>query len=233
MFVSTPLPTPAEADETRRATSMAVLDTFPYGRARLCRPCSACCIRLPVPAGVIGPHPKPSDTGCPHLCATGCRIYPRRHKICVDFHCEWLRDPSWAEEWRPDRSGLLCLREEIEAGLPAAAVYEILPGALQRPTAIEIVAALERRTMAIAFVDIQERRRCLLSEGLVHPAQPGPPRPHFLGPQCPRPDGPKSPRRRLLPISRQVAHNAAEDAAAATVLEFLGRVDADLGRGAA
>ena len=169
---------------------MAAFDAFTPNGRRACRPCSACCTHLPISAGAVGLRPKPAGTACPHVCATGCSIYPNRPKLCVDFCCVWLRDRSWAEAWRPDRSGLMCLREEIAPGLPAAAVYEILPGALQGPAAAEIIAALKRTTVAVAVVDSQERCECLLGERRIHPAEPGPPKPHFGGPQSGQPDRP-------------------------------------------
>lgn len=172
---------------------METSDALPAGGSRVCRPCTACCTRLPIPAGVIGPRRKPAREDCPHLGAAACNVYPPPYKACLDFCCAWLGNRDWAEAWRPDRSGLLCLREEIEAGLPAAAVYEIRPGALQEPAAVEIIAALKRTTVVIALVDGQRRRRCLLGERLVHAGHPGPSRPHFLGRQGLRPGGPNCP----------------------------------------
>ncbi len=97
--------------------------------SRACGGCSACCVVLPIPAGEVGPGPKAAGAPCPHLCVAGCAIYASRPALCAKFRCAWLADPSWPETWRPDRSGLLCLREKLEGGVPAAVVYEIVPGA--------------------------------------------------------------------------------------------------------
>ena len=125
-----------------------------------CRPCSACCVWLPIPADVVGPGAKPAGISCPHLCKTGCKIYGQRPETCNNFACVWFVDESWPAAWRPDRSGLLCLREQIE-GHSAAAVYEIRNDALQTPLATEMVNELRRTTAVFVLVDLHQRRRCL------------------------------------------------------------------------
>jgi hypothetical protein len=55
----------------------------------------------------------------------------------------------------------MCLRELLELTTPAAAVYEIRPGALRRPEAAEILAALQRTTAAVAIIDFRGQRRRL------------------------------------------------------------------------
>lgn len=111
---------------------------------RICGSCTACCTHLPLFGGE-GP--------CPHAGALGCRIYSRRPEPCARFACQWLRDPLWPAPWRPDRAGLLCLREVIEGAVAAAEVYEICPGALKRPEAAEILKALARTAATISIVD--------------------------------------------------------------------------------
>ncbi|MBN2476218.1 MAG: hypothetical protein JXB62_16515 [Pirellulales bacterium] len=139
---------------------MADLQILPHHGVRTCRPCLACCVHLPIPPGMIGPGEKPAGIRCTHLGARGCRIYNRRPTMCANFRCAWLNNASWPETWRPDRSGLLCLREPI-AGRVAAAVYEICLGALQKPAATEILDALQRTTDVVAVVDARQRRWCL------------------------------------------------------------------------
>jgi hypothetical protein len=151
---------------------MAATGHCPTSERRVCIPCTVCCVRLPIPLGVVGPNPKPAGVPCPRLGGIGCEVYPQRPALCVDFHCAWLREPSWSEAWRPDRSGLLCLREEIEAGTAIAAVYEVRPGALEGPAAVEILAELKRTTAAVAVVDCQGHRRCLSGEQTVRPDGP-------------------------------------------------------------
>ncbi len=167
--------------------SVATFDVSHSGDPRTCGACSACCIYLPISAGAIGRDHKPAGIGCPRLCASGCGTYATRPKMCVEFCCTWLRDGNWAEAWRPDRSGLICLREEIETGLRAAAVYEIRAGALQEPEAARILEALEETTVVIAVVDSQECKLRQMSERLFHPAAAPTEEPLFLGPQTAQP----------------------------------------------
>ena len=150
-------------------------------RTHVCENCSACCTHLSIPVGDVGPGIKPAGIPCPNLTAAGCRIYGRRPKTCVDFACAWLDDTDWAASWRPDRSGLFCLRAEIEPGIPAAAVYELWPNALQPPVAAEILTELKRTTMVIALINAQQQRQKLLGNWVASPSQPTVPTPHFVG----------------------------------------------------
>jgi len=127
--------------------------------ARECSPCTACCTMLPMPAGVLGPGSKPAGTPCRHQTAGGCRAYGLRPQACRDFRCAWLADESWPVHWRPDRSGLLCLREEMAEGMTAAAVYEIQPGALTRPTGRNILSSLNDSCVAVAVIDASGQRQ--------------------------------------------------------------------------
>ena len=146
-----------------------------------CGACSACCTHLSIPAGDVGPGMKPAGLPCPNLTAAGCRIYGRRPKTCVDFACAWLDDTDWPESWRPDHSGLFCLKAEIEPGTPAAAVYEIRPDALQTPVAAEIFTELKRTTMVIAIINAQQEREKLSGNWVASPPEPAVPAPHFIG----------------------------------------------------
>ena len=140
----------------------------------------ACCIRLPIPAGEVGPERKPPGVTCPRLSASGCQIYARRPKLCVDFQCTWLADASWPEPWRPDRSGVMCLRETIDDDMPAAAVYEVRRGALDEPIVAEIIEELKRTTAVIALIDREQERRCLLGHLGIPTAKTTVRKPHFL-----------------------------------------------------
>jgi hypothetical protein len=128
---------------------------------RQCGSCQACCICFPIPAGQIGPGSKPAGVACPHLGEHGCRCYAQRPQLCKDFRCAWHADASWPDPWRPDRSGLVCLRETLSDGLVAAAVFETAPGALQSETGRQILAELQRTTSVVAMVDADQQRRCL------------------------------------------------------------------------
>ncbi len=85
-----------------------------------------------------------------------------RPKSCADFRCTWLSDETWPEIWRPDHSGVLCLREEILDGLKAAVVYEMEPGTLLRETTQEIVEEMRRTTSIVVLVDTQQQRQSLM-----------------------------------------------------------------------
>jgi len=157
---------------------------------RRCQSCTACCIHLPIPAGIVGPDDKPPGAPCPHVDGCGCRVYARRPHVCDEFACAWLKSPDWPEAWRPDRSGLMCLCEELDPGLFASAVYEVRPGALRKPLALQIIERLRESTAAVVLIDhSRQRRRCLLGRprgAAPHRAMPAP---HFLMPAT-QPVGP-------------------------------------------
>lgn len=142
-------------------TSMASDCPLSTAASRQCGSCQLCCSCFPIPAGMIGPGEKPAGVACPHLGDSGCRRYAQRPQLCKDFRCAWHVDASWPDEWRPDRSGLLCLRETLSGGLLAAAVFETRPGALESDLGQQIIAALRQSTSVVATVDIVQQRRCL------------------------------------------------------------------------
>jgi hypothetical protein len=146
---------------------------------RHCGRCTACCTHLPIPAGVVGPGTKPAGVACPHLSGGGCRIYALRPAVCVAFRCAWLADGGWPDAWRPDQSGLFCLRERLGNGLPAAVAYEIQPGALDHQTAAAILAELQRTTAVVVAIDVHERRQRLVGRWRADEAHPVVPAPHF------------------------------------------------------
>ena len=150
---------------------------------RRCGACTACCTHLPISSGQVGPGPKPAGVRCPHLGYAGCRIYMRRPRLCANFRCDWHRNQSWPQSWRPDRSGLLCLSEEIRKGLPAALVYEIRNAALETPSAAAILEQLKQNTVVIAVVDTRKRRHRIMGNLRIDTLQPRIPAPHFLGRQ--------------------------------------------------
>jgi Fe-S-cluster containining protein len=156
-------------------------DSTSTTRAHVCGACRACCTHLVIPAGDVGPGMKPAGIPCPNITAAGCRIYGRRPKTCVNFTCAWLDDTDWPEGWRPDHSGLLCLRALIEPGTPAAAVYELRPDALQLPVAAEILNELKRTTTVVAIINVQQERKKLLGNWVASPPEPAVPAPHFVG----------------------------------------------------
>ncbi|HWE04420.1 MAG TPA: hypothetical protein VG326_18595 [Tepidisphaeraceae bacterium] len=89
-----------------------------------CGGCTVCC-------HVMGLRDlgKPFYARCEHVADKGCGIYADRPKNCQDFVCSWaaglLGD---AENWRPDRSGLLFFLRRFSDGLWLE-IYEAVPGA--------------------------------------------------------------------------------------------------------
>ena len=183
-------------------------------RNHVCGNCQACCTHLSIPAGDVGPGIKPAGVPCPNITPAGCRIYGCRPKTCVNFACAWLDDTDWLENWRPDRSGLFCLREEIEPGTPAAAVYELRPNALQTPVAVQILTELKRTTVVAAIINARRQRRKLLGNWVVSPPQPTSPlhtssaargrKPSQIHPGRPAPASDGHPRRTPRTWSRRL-----------------------------
>lgn len=147
-----------------------------------CGDCHACCIHLPIPAGKVCGNAKPAGAECVHLRKHGCQIYQERPTTCRQFTCAWLSEPSWPLAWRPERSGLLCLREEIDNGVAAALVYEIQPDAIARPTTRAILERLKESTAVVALVNLQRQRQLLRGHHWVEPGERTVRRPHFLKP---------------------------------------------------
>ena len=55
---------------------------------------------------------------CKHcILGQGCGIYETRFEICRTFVCGWRMVPQLGESWRPDKSGILILTQEV-AKLP-------------------------------------------------------------------------------------------------------------------
>ena len=158
---------------------------------RRCQSCVACCTHLPIPAGLVSPGAKPAGVPCPHICPTGCRAYARRPQMCVDFRCAWFGDPSWPERWRPDRCALLCLRQDLDGKVPAAAVYETQPQARRQSVAQEILAELVRTVAVVVVIDTEGRRWQVPGHWLPHTKHEAVPPPHFL--RRPAPSTPLNP----------------------------------------
>jgi len=121
-----------------------------------CGPCTACCVHVPIPAGIVAPKAKPAGVTCPHLEEQGCARYDDRPDTCVRFHCAWLADGTWPEAWRPHEAGLLCLREMMPNGTTASVVYETVAGRLNSPVAERIIAELQSTSAAVVIVDAQD-----------------------------------------------------------------------------
>jgi hypothetical protein len=118
-----------------------------------CGNCTVCCMALRVIE--IG---KEAGIYCRHcLPGKGCGIYETRFEICRTFLCGWRLVPELDAAWRPDKSGILMLRQEV-AKLPeayrAAGIgmnFVILGGekAILRPGFAEYVTTLVKRHVAV------------------------------------------------------------------------------------
>lgn len=165
---------------------------------RACGRCTACCVRLSIPAGVVAAGPKTEGRPCPLLGACGCSVYPSRPAICRDFVCTWLKSPDWPPEWRPDRVGLLCITETLGESLIGALVYELHPGALQSSAAAAMVKRL--RDACDFVVTVTESGLRQLTPGLrVDRGEPARRAPHFS-------------RNTVLPRPTAPSHSTADDA---------------------
>ncbi len=172
---------PIEATSNQPAATQDVNGSIDSAQ-RSCGDCHACCIHLPVPAGEVCRNAKPAGVECPHLLEHGCQIYPKRPTTCRQFNCVWLTEPSWPLAWRPEQSGLLCLREKIDGGVSAALVYEIQQGSLARPTTEAVLAKLKDSTAIVALVNLQRQRQVLRGRQWMGPGEHAVRRPHFLKP---------------------------------------------------
>lgn len=75
---------------------------------RTCGNCTECCFVCPVEA-----LDKPLMTRCDHQREGGCKIYPDRPGACRHYQCSWLTG-EFADEHRPDRSGVLFEHTELQ-----------------------------------------------------------------------------------------------------------------------
>lgn len=184
---SAPRPgTAPTSDDSRRSSERLMgqqgVDDGAVACEHSCGDCHVCCIHLPIPAGEVSTTIKPPGAICPRLTREGCRDYDQRPATCRQFQCAWLVEPTWPMAWRPERSRLLCLREDIDNGVSAALVYEIAPDALARPTTRPILEQLRESTAVVAVVNLQKQRKLLRGRQWVDEGTHGVRRPHFLRP---------------------------------------------------
>ena len=118
-----------------------------------CGDCTVCChslrvIELDKPAGIYCQHCVPGK---------GCGIYETRFDICRTFLCGWRQVPQLGDAWRPDRSGILIMMQEVDK-LPEmhraagkGVNFVILGGekAILRPGFAEYVSTLVARNVAV------------------------------------------------------------------------------------
>lgn len=133
-------------DDERAIRTNRAVNSSPGDEAgdpsRVCGECNACCVRLAIPAGLVGASAKAECQPCPLLGRRGCSIYPARPTICRDFACTWWKRHDWPPEWRPDRIGLLSISEVVGGTLLGALIYELRPGALRTEAGATLLARL-------------------------------------------------------------------------------------------
>lgn len=147
---------------------------------RRCQGCTACCVWLPIPAGHVSQQEKPARVACPWLKQNGCGIYPDRPIMCQQFACTWLKHLDWPEEWRPDRSGLLCLTESVFSTVSGSAVYELRPQRLSSEVGQEILKAVARLSNFVVCITVSGHRYHRPSYRWEPPSSPSVERPHFI-----------------------------------------------------
>ena len=91
-------------------------------------------------------------------------MYASRPQMCDAFRCAWLKNANWPDSWRPDRSGLFCLHEQLPGDVPAALVYEIRPDAFAQASAADVFHALRRTAAFVIVVDAKQCRRRLAGD---------------------------------------------------------------------
>jgi len=114
---------------------------------RHCGPCTACCVVLKIDVPELR---KKARVPCRHLTASGCGIYAKRPAVCREFLCGWRLFEELGDDWRPDLSGVLALRN-APGELPQAwrsasyGVHLVITGgeaAVMRPAFTDYVAQL-------------------------------------------------------------------------------------------
>ena len=117
---------------------------------RSCGECSLCCTVLRVDELA-----KLGGTPCTHLReGGGCGIYSQRPKICRAYRCLWLRG-KLREEDRPDRLGAVLDLVSTGEGLRLS-IREGTPGAFDRSSRLQEIAAEFRGTIAVRITDVDE-----------------------------------------------------------------------------
>jgi hypothetical protein len=126
---------------------------------RSCGNCTLCCKVM----GIRGLN-KPINTWC-QFCEVGrsCKIYPTRPDECRTFDCLWLRDQTFPDEFKPQKSRIVFAAEHgggrisayVDAAFPSAwrekKVYAFLKrwASVQADKNVQVLVFIGRRTIAI------------------------------------------------------------------------------------
>lgn len=126
---------------------------------RTCGNCSLCC-------KVMGIHAlnKPTNKWC-EFCEVGrgCKIYSTRPDECRTFDCLWLRDATFPDELRPQKSKIVFTSEHgggrlsayVDASFPSAwqerKLYALLKrwAAIQAEKNFQVLVFIGKRAIAI------------------------------------------------------------------------------------
>lgn len=108
---------------------------------RTCGDCRACCYPLGIPE-----LKKPCYEWCKHVGpkgSPGCTIYEQRPEPCKTYQCYWLADPTFPEEYRPDKAGFIVdFSSQSIKGKPVIYMREVRRGAMDTVLAMRVGKAL-------------------------------------------------------------------------------------------
>jgi hypothetical protein len=121
---------------------------------RACGPCTVCCVALKIDTPELR---KKARVPCRHLTQSGCGIYAGRPAICREFLCGWRLFEELGDDWRPDLSGVLALRNAPDElpkawrGAPYGVHLVVIGGeaAILRPAFAVYVARLMARGIPV------------------------------------------------------------------------------------
>ena len=97
---------------------------------RECGACQVCCIMPTIDRPDIQKIP---GAPCRHSLQGGCTIYDARPDVCRSFFCGWRRSREFAEDWRPDISGIFAVLEtnELPQYAPVAIILNLVGNPLK------------------------------------------------------------------------------------------------------
>jgi hypothetical protein len=118
---------------------LVAADSVAPAFSRSCGSCTLCCKVYDVPPV----DNKPRGVWCKHCkpgSSKGCGIWLDRPQFCRDFHCHWIKDLSFGEEWKPEKSKMVMnYRSDqnvfsvvVDPGMPGAWLREPYHSGLRR-----------------------------------------------------------------------------------------------------
>ena len=120
---------------------------------RTCGSCTLCCKVMAITA-----LKKPMNKWC-EFCdkGAGCKIYPSRPSECQTFDCLWLKDETFPDEFKPQRSRIVFtvehggrrLSAHVDAAFPGAWQEKKLYALLKRLSAFQA----QKNSQLLVFID--------------------------------------------------------------------------------